>query len=549
MRGGFVACLGDHGGKVELAAGRLRWHRGKEMRYRVDGLEVAALVDPREGPTVECDAGGLLLVHGAAFDSLAGLQSRCARFAALHWDGTTLRASRDPMGLAPLFYRVTETAIWVATEIHALLGVAANTPQLAALSARAAFAPLDEETGWAGIRRVLPGCTIEADRSLRLRSRPYWDPEHRFGTYRGTRRDAVDELRERFRRAVDRCYEPGCGLILSGGQDSAAVAVSVPTAKGRPHLVHVQFPTMPSTHETRYAEAVAAALGVPLHNVSGELHPWDIDAELDMHVVPYSWLPVGIDEPVLDYLNAQGIGVALDGHDGDGVLGPNGGVWGELLLKGEFGRLGALARAHGPGRAARGILSDIVPPELRPFGFGRWKTYLQSVASYFKGDLRSRLHAADIDRWAWPSQRWKTRQLRPLLARATLSYEHKELEAARHDVDLRHPFAERDLADFLISLPCAVKGDPVREKSLMMEALGDALPASIRERRKSDYMEVARHRVDPVRCLDAIRTSNVQLPDVDYQHLFAQGETNPGAIPLYFLVNLARLHVFARQAQ
>jgi asparagine synthase (glutamine-hydrolysing) len=548
MRGGFVACLGDHRGLLELAAERLRWHRGHAVCHRHGGLEVAALCDPHDGPSVESEPGALRLVHGAAADSLANLQARAARFAALHWDGSVLRASRDPMGLAPLFYRVTDGAVWFATEIHALLGVAPNAPHLEALGARAAFAPLDEETGWVGIRRVLPGCTMEVDRNLRTRSRRYWDPSQRFGTYRGSRRDAVGELLERFRRAVERSYEPGSGVVLSGGQDSAAVAMSVPSAKGKPHLVHAHFPGLPRTHEASYAQAVANALGVPLHTVSGEVRAWDIEGELDMHGVPYTWLPFGIDEPVHAHLRASGIGIALDGHDGDGVLGPQGGAWGELLLKGQFGRLAALCREHGFDRAARGLLSDLVPPALRPRRFAPRQSYLQSVATYFSGDLRARIHGEDIDRWTWPSKRWKTRQIRPLLARAAISFEQKEIEAARHGIDLRHPFADRDLVDFMISLPCGAKADPVRTKALMLEALGDDLPASIRDRPKSDYMEVIRHRVDPARCLDTIRSSNVRFPDVDYRRLFEHGDAAPDRIPLFLLVNLARAHVFARQA-
>jgi asparagine synthase (glutamine-hydrolysing) len=549
MRGGFVACLGGHGGPIEAAADRLRWHRGKATRYRAGRLEVIALGDTPDGPFVESTPDSLRLVHGAALQPLPDLEATCQRFAALYWDGATLRASRDPMGLAPLFYRIADGALWLASEIHALLGLAPDSPHLAALAGRAAFAPLDEETGWDGILRVLPGCTVEFDSALRRTVRQYWDPASRFGTYRGTRSDALAELRDRFRTAVDRCYEPGCALILSGGQDSAAVAVNVPLAKGKPHAVHVHFPTMPTTHETQYAEGVAGALGVSLSRVPGELHPWDIDAELDMHVVPYLWLPVGVDEPVLAHLERQGIGVALDGHDGDGVLGPNGGAWGSLLLEGALGRLGTLARTYGPLRAARGIVSDFTPPQLRPAGRWSWHTYLQKVLPYFTGGLRSRVEAADIDRWAWPSTRWKTRQIRPLLARAALSFEHKELEAATHGVDLRHPFADRDLVDFLISLPCAIKGDPVRDKSFMMEAMGDALPESIRKRVKSDYIDVVRERVDPALCLEVIRTSGVRLPDIDYARLFRDGDADPRSIPIYLLVNLARSHRFAGRAQ
>jgi asparagine synthetase B (glutamine-hydrolysing) len=549
MRGGFVACLGDHGGRIERVAEGLRWHRGSEMRYRHGRLDIVALCDPGDGPNVDCTSGALVLVHGGAADQLTVLQSDSSRFAALHWDGTVLRATRDPMGLAPLFYRATRGAVWLASEIHALLGVAPNAPHLAALSARAAFVPLDEETGWEGIRRVLPGSTVEIDADLRVMMLRYWDPSRRFGTFRGDRGDAVGELRARFHGAVARCYAPGSAVVLSGGQDSAAVAVGIPATADKPLLVHAHFASLPRTQETRYAQAVASSLDLPLHCVSGELGAWDIAAELDVHSVPYNWLPFGIDEPVQSHLRASGIRVALDGHDGDGVLGPAGGAWGTLLLGMDLGRLIALSRSYGLTRPVRGLLSDFVPPALRPRRRARRPTYMESVATYFSGDLPTRIRAQDIDRWSWPSQRWQVRQIQPLLPRAVISFEHKEIEAARHGIDLRHPFADRALVDFLISLPCAAKADPVRVKSLMMEALGSDLPELIRERPKSNYLEVVRHRVEPASLLETIRSSGVRLPDVAYDRLFARGDAAPEEIPLFLLVNLARVHEFARRSQ
>jgi hypothetical protein len=174
--------------------------------------------------------------------------------------------------------------------------------------------------------------------------------------------------------------------------------------------------------------------------------------------------------------------------------------------------------------------------------------YLENVATFFSGGLQSRIHVENA-RWTAPVQGWRTQQINPLLPRATISYEHKELEAARHGFDLRHPFADRELVEFMISLPCAAKSDPVRTKALMIEALGSDLPSAIRERPKSDYMDVIRHRVDPARCIEVIRSSGVRLPDVDYRRLYEQGDADPGAIPLFLLVNLARVHRFAGRAQ
>jgi asparagine synthase (glutamine-hydrolysing) len=546
MRGGFVACLGGQPNGLERLGEELRSHRGHVVHHRGRGLEIVTLVDAIDGPIVQRWAGSTILVHGGPPAPLAELQRTANRFAAIEWDGVRLRASRDPFGLAPLFYRVFGGAVWLATEIAPLVALALPEPDLEALAARAACSPLDERTGWSGIARVLPGFTVEISTpDLHVRSSRYWTAPSLFGTYRGSRDEALAEFRERFQRAVKRCYEPGSAILLSGGLDSGAIAVTARSAGGdRPHLVHVHFPTLAQTHEKRFATSIANAVGSPLHTVAGEVTPWDIDAELRMHGIPYSWLPYGMDEPALVHIAAQGINVAIDGHDGDGVLGPRGADWGALIVKGELRRLTRHCRSYGLRRALRGTAADFVPPWLRPPGLLRRAT--RPIARYFCEPLRSQSISAN-NRWSWPSRRWKALQLVPLLPRATISFEQKEIEAARYGIDLRHPFADRELAEFLISLPYPVKCDPGRMKPVLVDALGDALPESIRDRPKSDYMAAVRQRVDPARCIETVRASKVRMPQVDYRRLFEDGESNPEAIPLYLLVSLARVHEFARR--
>ena len=550
MRGGFVACLGGNAQVLERVVEHMRWHRGKPVRHHCGGVEIAAFVDAIEGPIVETRAGTTTLVHGSSPAPFAELQRNGARFVALEWNGEVLKATRDPLGLAPLFYRIVGETLWLATEIAPLVSLEAPAADLDALSARAAFVPIDGRTGWNGIHRVVPGCMLEvAVSSLQIRSSRYWFPERLFGTYRGGYQEALVEFHARFDTAVKRCFEPRSAILLSGGLDSAAVAVTARAAEqGLPHLLHVHYPALPKTHEQRYAAAVATTVGAPLHTLSGEVTPWDIGAELDLHGVPYSWLPYGMHRPALAHIAAAGISVALDGHDGDGVLGPPGGaVWGNLILKGELRQLWKSYRRYGPRRALRGVAADFVPPGLRPPRY-RPPTYMQSVSRYFFDPLSARITGKDIYRWRWPADLWRARQIQPLLPCAVISFEVKEIEAASYGIDLRHPFADRELVEFLISLPCVIKNDPGRAKPVLVDAMRNELPEIILDRRKSDYTAAVRQRVDPAHCIEIIRASKVRLPHVEYARLFDDGESNPENIPLFLLVNLARVHEFARRA-
>jgi asparagine synthase (glutamine-hydrolysing) len=547
-----VACLGGDASALDRAAAGLRWHRGRPRRHHWQGLEIVALEDDVEGPWVEVGAGRLRLTHGAGPAPLAQLQRTGSRFVALDWDGRQLQVARDPMGLAPVFYRVLGDALWLATEVAALLALDRPAPDLEALAARTAFVPLDDRTGWQGVFRVLPGSTLAVDRRLRPASTVYWDPVPLLGRHPGGPAAVQDEFRQRFRTAVARCWGPASAILLSGGLDSAALALTVRALNGAaPHLVHVHYPDLPATHEQPYADAVAGAVGQPLHVVRGDLRPWDVAGELQGWSLPYNWLPYGMDEPPLVDAAGRGLTRVLDGHDGDGILGPAGSEWGQLILGGHWGHVARLARRQGPGPALLGAAVDLLPPYpwlRRLAGKGPKVTGLQAVARYFQEPLRSRIIEADIDQWRWPPRRWRVRQLQPVLPRATISFEQKELEAARHGIDMRHPFADRELVEFLISLPARTKTEPGRPKALLLDAFGDELPRMLHARPKSDYMAAVRRRVDVARCLDEIRATRVRLPGVDYEQLFADARAEPSRMPLFLLVNLTRVHEFARSA-
>ncbi|MGZ8795279.1 MAG: hypothetical protein ACXW0F_11660, partial [Gaiellaceae bacterium] len=144
MRGAFVACFGevDHG-ELERVADASRWHRGDVEVFASDGFHVAVQGESRDGPHVEIRDRRVRVVHGDDVGSIDDLQRRGGRFVALEADGETLRAARDPIGLALLFYRVVGEQMWLATEIAPLVALGGTSPDLAALSAQAALVPND----------------------------------------------------------------------------------------------------------------------------------------------------------------------------------------------------------------------------------------------------------------------------------------------------------------------------------------------------------------------------------------------------------------------
>ncbi len=222
--------------------------------------------------------------------------------------------------------------------------------------------------------------------------------------------------------------------------------------------------------------------------------------------------------------------------------------WGELVATGRIGALGDLARRYGVRRAARGVASVVVPPTIRhtlrsrPLGS---PTYFERTARYFDAPLREQMRLADHERWRQPLGEWRWRQLRQVSPITTVRMEDHELRGARHGIDLRHPFADRRLVEFLVSLPAAIKSDPFRSKALLRGALAGHAPEAVLERdEKPEYLSILDRRVDGDRCLGWIQQSGIRLPSVNYDALFRDERGSEGA-PLFLLLLLARAHVFA----
>ena len=546
MRGGFVACLGGSAradARLEMAVSRMRWHTGEPSAHRLGGFQVVCLVDAAHGPTVEIGNGRLRLCHGGPAEPLEELVQR-DRFVGVESDGRSLRAARDPMGEVPLFYRRLGDELWLASEIHPLIALAPADPDLDWLAAFAARVEYPERTGWSGIKRALPGVVTVVNRQLHVRSERYFSPRPATEPRHRASGPAAREFRDLFTTAVAKRSTGSCGILLSGGLDSSAIAV-VAAQTTRPTILTISHPTLPQVDETTYAQAIADAIDIPLTTLEVEPEAWNPLDDIETFGTPPLGAPTGMYARGFEALAAGGCDVVLDGHDGDGTLGNLYSWSGNTLLDGRFDRFARAVVDYGLRPMLEETANDLLPPSVvrrlrrRPESPG-WET---AFLPYFRGATAARL-AADT-RWQPPRRGWAQMQLRALLPPVTQTFEEVELRAARSGIDIRHPFADRDLIEFLIALPHAVKAATARGKALLRDALADLLPLRVAQRPdKTHFIPVLDARVDYEECYLQVRDSGVRLPDIDYGRLFRDA-----AKPIndrIFWTRLATAHVFAR---
>jgi len=152
-------------------------------------------------------------------------------FAFAIWDRRkrVLFAARDRLGIKPFYYRWDGTSFMFGSEIKALLahpGISAEFNR-GVLSEYLAFGYITgEQTMFAGIRKLMPGNTLELSESGELKIQRYWDAPYEADADSRPCDHYVKTYREMLETAVHShlMSDVPLGVFLSGGLDSSAVA-------------------------------------------------------------------------------------------------------------------------------------------------------------------------------------------------------------------------------------------------------------------------------------------------------------------------------------
>ena len=508
-----LAIFDPANGQQPLATPDGRFHlvfNGAIYNFRALRAELTAA---GHGFRTECDTEVLLAAYvqwgAACLGRLRGM------FAFAIWDQReqTLFLARDPFGIKPLYYRHDGMRLVFASELRALLTAvpeAAELDPLAVSDYLGWLAVPAPRTIYRGIFSLRPG-EVATFRAGRLEFKPHWS----FSTLPrdvrvcATREEFTRELRARLEDTIRAhvAADVPVGAFLSGGLDSAAV-VGLMTRIGGARLRTFSI----GFDEEGYSEADAAAatarhLGTEHHAsvLTGNQVVRDLDTLLG-----------ALDQPSGDGLNtyyasqaarAGGVTVALSGLGGDELFGgypsfrvlprlarwlP---VWHRLPAR---VRAALLARWQRSGTRARKFadflqhahsLNELGALQRRVFSEPGRRSLLNGDARPALGPtpphhpalagLTADLEGADafdtISAW----------ELRTYMADVLLR--DSDVMSMRHSLELRVPFVDRPLIEWLWRQPAAFKAHPRHPKAALFDAVQDLLPPELARRRKQGF--------------------------------------------------------------
>jgi asparagine synthase (glutamine-hydrolysing) len=409
------------------------------------------------------------------------------------WDGRRRRLLmvRDRLGIKPFFFSRTSDGILFGSEPKAILAnpLAERVVDADGLRELFAFVKTPGHAIWSGMRELKPGTLAVVDDGG-VRERRYWSletrphPDDRDASVRHVRELLDDIVARQLIADVPRC------VLLSGGLDSSAITALA--ARGlaqqgeRVRSFAVDFvgqtenfkpDFLRATPDTPYVHDVADDVGAEHTDIVLDTETL-ADPAIRRRVVAARDIPTGLgDMDASLFLLCRAIRerstVALSGESADEIFGgykqfhdplvqqAHGFPW--IVMEG--GRYLSPDMILEPGVAAT--------LDLQTYRHDAYEAAIADIEHLPKeSDLEHRMRIS--------SYLHLTRFLGVLLDR-------KDRMSMAVGLEVRVPFCDHRLVEYVYNAPWALKTYDGREKSLLRGAVHDVLPQSVLERVKSPY--------------------------------------------------------------
>ncbi|MFI6692950.1 asparagine synthase (glutamine-hydrolyzing) [Streptomyces sp. NPDC050433] len=410
------------------------------------------------------------------------------------WDGRRqeLLLVRDRLGIKPLYYYPTGDGVIFGSEPKAILA----HPRVAAVvdaDGMAELLALTKTPGHAvyrGMRELRPGHTLRVRRTGSTERR-YWGLE----SYEHTDDlpTTVARVRELLEDIIDRqlvADVPLCTL-LSGGLDSSVITALVARASaagghGPVRSFALEFAgqaedfqpdELRATRDQPYARELAAHVGSDHRDITLDtaqlLDPANRERVLTARDLPFGFGDMDTSLYLLFKAVREQSTVALSGECADEVFGGYHWFHDEKTVHADtFPWLHAL-------RAALDERQSLLAPsllraiDLPGYQEARYREALAQVPA-LRGETGTERRMREI------SHLHLTRCLQ-------IALDRKDRASMATGLEVRVPFCDHRLVQYVFNAPWAMKTFDGREKSLLRAAAGDILPASISRRVKSPY--------------------------------------------------------------
>jgi len=432
--------------------------------------------------------------------------------------------ARDPLGIKPLYYALVDGAFFFASELRALLASRRIPARLssAEIPTYLLFGSVCEPcTLIDGVASLPPGYSMMIEAAAPVEApqpEPYWnfsrdiaaqvahrDPSERLAPVPGRVRALLEDA-----VASHLVADVPVGVFLSSGIDSTVLAALASRTRRSVHTFTVAFP------DREFSEAyMARRTAQRLRSEHSELKLSDREMidRLDEAIASF-------DQPSMDGINTYfvswaarqaGLKVALSGLGSDELFGGYASFRDTAKIEslasiarfvpspirkaiaGEFGRASATRQAYGKFAKACAAWLDpgslphpyffrrlLFPPNAA-FGAGREHSENSGSGAPWRWLADAVMQSASLDSFTAVS--WL--ELRSYLLNTLLR--DTDAMSMRNSLEVRVPFLDTPLVEYVLALPESAKLDRSRPKALLVRAMADLLPQEIVEQPKRTF--------------------------------------------------------------
>jgi asparagine synthase (glutamine-hydrolysing) len=348
-----------------------------------------------------------------------------------------------------------------------------------------------------------------------MRLERYWDIDPETRTVHRRDDDYAAHFLEVFRRAVAdrlRTQADTIGIFMSGGLDSCsvvAVAQRTLAAQGgsrRLAAFSYAFDRLSRCDEREYSRAMADELGVHVEYIPAEQFWFLSDPVAFRPSLETPFLSSeALDRQVMGRAREQGARVVLTGHGGDSLLRGTPLVYADRLLRGQIGVLWEMARhARELNLPYYKLLRDhLIKPMLpeavvqvlrRLTGRRAIPSKQDQIPPWVTPDFIERTQLAErLSRGHGVPNRFRSRagqftyQRAAALGNVRRAVYWGDRVAPGFGLEVRHPYLDRRLVEFLLSIPPEQIYRAGTTKWLLRRAMDGILPNIIRLRRDKTF--------------------------------------------------------------
>ena len=373
-------------------------------------------------------------------------------FAFAIWDKRSRRlfCARDHFGVKPFFYARVGNSFIFSNALNALRRDRRVSDELneTAVGDYLAFG-LNQDlttTIFRDIQRLPAGHTITIANGA-LTTRRYWTPTVKDEIRFRDPQSYIDRFNELFTAAIkDRLRTDRVAISMSGGLDSTSIAVIARQQTVAVEAFAVVYDMLIPDEERHYSTLAASGIGVPIHHVDADRY--ELFQGKMNQPEPFLISPLGGQFDELLRLMAANGSVALTGYDGD-----------------------ALMSETQPSYLSR--VKARIKNQPKQLSYPNWID--ESFAKRI--DLKDRLREQQV------IDRRRPATLRALQTKVWAPlFEGYHESSTRLPLEVRHPFIDVRLVDYLLSIP--VKPWCVN-KHILRCAMKDRLPAAVVDRPKT----------------------------------------------------------------